>query len=228
MKTAALPVPADLEARALTWADRARALRVDTAEHYTLAAALLQTVKALRTEVDATFTPICEKAHATWKEALAQRKKHDEPLVESEAILKHAMLKYTEAEERRQQAERAALEEQARAAEEQVRLDEAAALEAAGETAMADAVLSMPSIAPPVTLAPVAPRVAGIARRTVWKAQVTDLRALVAAVAAGTVPLAALQANDAVLQGQARSLKGELRWPGVRVFPESSIAAGRR
>ena len=45
----------------------------------------------------------------------------------------------------------------------------------------------------------------------------TDLAALVAAVAAGEVPLAALEPHLPFLNQQARALKDELRYPGVQV-----------
>ena len=64
--------------------------------------------------------------------------------------------------------------------------------------------------------------------REVWSCNVTDLKALVEAVAKGRVPLMALQANTVFLGQQARSMKGELRYPGVVVWAEKSIAAVRK
>src|SRR5690348_1541007 len=54
--------------QALTWPDRARALKVSTSESYIEAGELLKGIKALRKEVDATFDPIIGKAHEAHKE----------------------------------------------------------------------------------------------------------------------------------------------------------------
>jgi hypothetical protein len=55
--------------------------------------------------------------------------------------------------------------------------------------------------------------------------EITDKMALAKAVVAGTVPLMALEVNTTFMGQQARSLKGELNYPGVRVFEEQGIAS---
>ena len=73
----------------------------------------------------------------------------------------------------------------------------------------------------PVVVQKQTPKVAGgPVFRTIWKHQVTDLMALVKAVAAGQAPLTAIQANDVFLGQQARSLKDALRIPGVKTYSE--------
>jgi len=47
--------------------------------------------------------------------------------------------------------------------------------------------------------------------------------ALVLDVAEGKVQLAALDVNYKLLGQQARSLKEDLQWPGVEVYPETSV-----
>lgn len=71
-----------------------------------------------------------------------------------------------------------------------------------------------------------APRVEGISERTTYTAQVTNLRQLVCAAAAGQAPLECLQADDKFLAAQARAVRraGEL-YPGVRVELQRSLAA---
>lgn len=71
-----------------------------------------------------------------------------------------------------------------------------------------------------------APKVAGLATRKVWKAEVVDLMALVKAVAEGKAPLALLMANDKLIGQQARSLGAEFVTPGIKVWSESSLSAG--
>ena len=76
---------------------------------------------------------------------------------------------------------------------------------------------------PPVVRA--APKVAGIAIRTTWHAEVVNLLELVRAVAAGKAPLALLLPNLPAINAQARSLKGEARIAGVRVFSKADVSA---
>jgi hypothetical protein len=71
------------------------------------------------------------------------------------------------------------------------------------------------------------PKVAGLAGRENWKAECTDLMALVKAVAEGKQPLYLVMANDKVLGQQARSLKDQFKAPGVRVWNDRSFAAAR-
>ena len=69
------------------------------------------------------------------------------------------------------------------------------------------------------------PKLEGISSRTQWKHEVTNFKALVAAVAAGIVPIEYLQPNDKVLAGIASALKDATRIPGVKVYPKSIIAS---
>lgn len=218
----------DLETRALSWPDQARQLPVTTDEHYQLAGAKLLDIKALRKEIADTFDPIISKAHAAHKAACDEKRRHDAPLSDAESILKQGMLGYQQAQQRKAAEERARREAEQRRAEEELRLAEATALEEAGEPEQAAAVLVAPSIAPPVVVAPPVPQVKGISTKTTFKGILENKAALVKAIAAGTVPLAAVDVNNAVLQGQARMLGTELAWPGVRVVAEQSLAAGRR
>lgn len=76
----------------------------------------------------------------------------------------------------------------------------------------------------PATIAP-AP-VVGISSRTTYSATVTDLMALVQAIAAGRAPLEAIQANTVFLGQQARAFKrAGLLYPGVDCIAERGLAA---
>jgi hypothetical protein len=48
---------------------------------------------------------------------------------------------------------------------------------------------------------------------------------LVKAVAAGTVPLNAIQANSTFLNNQARAMKETLAYPGVKAVAETGLAS---
>ena len=149
--------------------------------------------------------------------------------MEAEGVLKRSLSAYQDAEQKRQREEAARIEAEQKAAEEESRLAEAEELEKAGEHEAAAQVLDEPIVtAPPPAPAASAPKVKGVSMRETWSAEVVDLLKLVKAVAAGTVPLAAVQANGKVLNEQARSLKAELRWPGIKVHRGTSVAAGGR
>lgn len=69
-------------------------------------------------------------------------------------------------------------------------------------------------------------KVSGISGRMTFSAEVTDLMELVKAVAAGTAPIEAIQADTKFLGAQARAFKkaGQL-YPGVMAVAERSISA---
>ena len=67
-------------------------------------------------------------------------------------------------------------------------------------------------------------RADGTTTRTVWNAEITDLRALVEAVASERVPLRYLTADKKELGQAARREKQDLNIPGVQAVPKTSIA----
>jgi hypothetical protein len=54
--------------------------------------------------------------------------------------------------------------------------------------------------------------------RTIWDAEVTDLRALVKAVVEGGAPLACVTADEKYLRKRAGADRDQLQIPGVRVY----------
>ena len=69
------------------------------------------------------------------------------------------------------------------------------------------------------------PKVSGISTRVSYRAEVTELAALIQAVAEGKAPANCLQADMTVLNGLARTLKESLNYPGVKVIREEAIAS---
>lgn len=121
------------------------------------------------------------------------------------------------------EAERLAREEAAQA--------EAAASEARARADEAQADLEVAEVAPVMPLQ-VAAKAAGIGSRQNWKHEVTDLRALVSAAAAGlargdTNLLGYLQANDKAIGAVVKSLKANTQIPGVRVYAEDGLSVRR-
>jgi hypothetical protein len=218
----------ELEFRSLTWPDKARARSVTTADEFRLAGELLTGIKTLRKEIADTCDPVIAAAHRSHKAATEQKRKLEAPLVEAENLLKASMAKYQRDEDDRRRREEARLREEARKAEEQARLEEALRLEAEHEPELAAAVLEQPAavVLPPVL--PPAPKVDGISTRKLYRAEVTDVRALCRGIADGSVPLNLVAPNQTALNQMAVALKDSFAVAGCRVVVETSIAAGRR
>lgn len=210
----------ELEQQALAIPDQALALMIVGEETYRHATELLLTIKDLRKEIEATFAPIIEKAFAAHKEAVAQRKRHEEPLIKAEGILKPRMAAYLEEQEsQRREAERKA--------QEAAQLQEAVNAEAMGDVGGVEAALNGYGVASVIVPSSV-PKVEGISTRDVWSGEVTNLLALVRTVAEGKAPLEFLTINPTFLNQMARAMKQNLRYPGVRAVCTKTVAAGRR
>ena len=112
---------------------------------------------------------------------------------------------------------------------EERRLADALAAEAEGDLEEAEAILDeVPAFVPPPIVSRTVQTGNGIIERETWHFQVDNLKALVGAVSAGKIPLNAILANTVFLGQQARSLKGSMDYPGVKVWATKNIAAGRR
>ena len=99
-------------------------------------------------------------------------------------------------------------------------LTEAAATTSENIRQEAAALAQEPIYVPPVVVVPKAvPKMAGgPVYRTVWNAEVTDLKALCMAVATGKVSINAILPNETFLRQQAVSLKNTMNIPGVRAY----------
>lgn len=221
--------PPELESKALSWPQRARATVVDSPATFERAGELLRDVKALRLEIAEHHAPVIEAAHRAHKAALDAKKKLDEPLDEAEREIKRRMGDYHAEQERIRREEQRRLEAEARAREEERRLEEAAALEAEGRQEEAEQVLEEePAMIEAPIAAPPTPKVAGVSMREKWTAEVVDKAAFVRACADNPAWMPLVLANVPALNQQAASLKGELRIPGVRVRREQIVAARGR
>lgn len=214
--------------RALTFPDQARGLRITDPASYAAACEFLKGVKALRTEIADTFEPHIKRAHEAHKALLKEKADAEAPLAEAERIAKAALVVYDQEQERARRAEQARIEAELRRQEEERRLSDAVALEAAGETEEADALIAAPITVPAVAVAPTTPKVSGISYRETWSAQVTDVAALAKYVAANPQFASFLTPNMPALNAQARSLKGQMQIPGVEAICTRDVAAGRR
>lgn len=226
---------------------------IDSQTMFELASDDLKQVKALQKEVEEKRTGITGPLNQAVKAVNDLFRSPKEYLDKAEATLKRAMVTWATEQERlaaiaRAEAEAAARAERQRLValereQQEVALkaqEEAQAAAASGDQetaqrAMAESEAAQQQAAVTaltaqvMTLTPVAEspaRVAGISSRFTYSAEVTNLLELVQAVATGTAPLEALQADNKFLGAQARAFKkaGQL-YPGVIAVAERNIAA---
>lgn len=140
--------------------------------------------------------------------------------------------------ERRAQREKEKAEADARETEV---LEQAEKLAAAGKPDEADRLLEQhelearhvaatvePETVPtvPAVQVPEKPKAAGVSYRDNYKAEVVDLDALLCAIVEGQAPKSLIKIDQAKLNQLAKSLRDELRYPGVKVTNERVVAAG--
>lgn len=193
-------------------------------DSYMKAVGLGRLLQSAEKSLDELFTPAKKKMDAL-KKVLLDAEKEDigavttakQGIARKVQVWDAEQLKIKQEEERR-------LREIARKEEEERKLQEAIELEAQGEKEEAVRVLDAPSLPPPVMVqTAVAPQIAGKVSRKTYKAQVTNLRELVVAVAKGTAPLEAVKADEVFLNRQAVSYREGLAYPGVAVVANESV-----
>lgn len=127
-----------------------------------------------------------------------------ERLATVENGIKRALLSYQQEQERIRQEQERKLREKAAKAEEK------------GKTEKADD-LKMQAAA--VSQMDTAPKVAGLATKTIWKFRVTDIN---------SVPREYMAINEKMVQQVATATKGKLAIPGIEFYSEDTIAASTR
>lgn len=198
---------------------QARRISIDSQEAYEAAASFLtDELKPALREIDDTFGPIVRAAHKAHQEALQQRRRHEEPLQEAERIVKAAMVKYSDEQERiAAEQERQRLAE-ARKAAEDTAVEEAARLERDGHQDAAEERLAQPVM--PVVTTPAAPRpkAAGVSTRKVTKYRIVD---------ESKIDRKFLQPNKSKIRGLVNSMgaDAEAIVGGIEVYEEGAVAA---
>ncbi len=189
---------------------------VRDSESYMMAGETWKSLTALEKKIKAYWDEDVSSALKLHRSLVAKRDAMLIPVGEQKNSLRLGMKTFEDEQERIRRAEQARLEEEARKAAEEAALAQAVALEMNGHKAAAEAVIAAPVVAPAVYVPKTTPTGFGNATRRTWGAEVTDLLALVKAVAAGTVPIQAIDANSVFLNQQARALKAALSYPGVK------------
>lgn len=216
----------EVENKALSIVDQAKAVQVTNAETYTAAGMLWKSIGEMITEVKATFDPICDAAHKAHRAATEKRAKYLDPLTSAQKAVKKLMSDYDAEQERIRREEEARLAEIARKEEEERQLQAAIAAEeeakrngATKEEAaeIAQEVINEPVYVAPVVVPKATPKLqGGPVYREIWSAEVISIKELCRAVVEGRASIECVTPNMPVLNKMAVALKNTLNIPGVR------------
>lgn len=196
---------------------QAHGLRIVSTDDYELACTFLQLIARRKLQVGETFDPIVEKAHAAHREAVAQRKKFLDPLLQAESITKGKIAAYRADVERQRRTEERKLQAAATAQAQADATAQAEQLKAAGEPELAEITIreAADAPAPIVVLESSIPKQNGISGRTNWKYRIVD---------ESLIPREFLSPDPVKIGAVVRSQKGLARIPGIEVYSEDSVA----
>jgi hypothetical protein len=220
----------EVKSVALALPDNARSIRVmDYATKETANAFFLKCREA-RKRIAAVFDPHIDRAKAAKMAAdatraglVAEKTAAEAPIVEAEGIVNREIMRFDAEDRKRREEEQRIAEAKARKEAEEKALAEAAEAEASGDREEAEEIIKeavhAPVFVPPP---PPPPKLVGSAEVTTWKMEVTDLKALVLAVASGKAPLTYLQADEVAIRRTVIAQKASFSCPGVKTWPETS------
>ncbi len=220
----------EIREEALTVVEQAKVVKIVDQPTYDAACSLLlNQIKPFRKRWLEYWSGVKEPAYAAYKAILDKFNDGDKPLEAAEKQVKAEINRFDQEQERiRQELQRQA-EEDARKAEEEERLRLATMAEESGATEEeVNAIVDTPvtAVAPPV--APTYQKAAGISTRENYKARVTDMRRLCAAIAKGVVPVTYVLPNQSALDARAKADKLTMNVPGVQPYNDPVISGRSR
>jgi hypothetical protein len=221
MATAQIISPDEVAKLVPAVVSQADRITVIDSEDYEMACSFLTLIATRKKQVGETFDPIVQKAHSTWKEAIAQRDKFLNPLSLAEVNVKNKVTTWRMEEERKRRAEEDRLSAQLKKEADERAIAEAAVLEASGEKELAEMVLQEAASAPPPVVVGMStvPKQEGIAKRVTWRFEVVDESKL---------PRELMEPSDIKIGAIVRSQKSLAKIPGVRVWSEESVSVRGR
>jgi hypothetical protein len=213
----------EIEVKALTTVEQARAIVVTSVEQRGMAADMGRVVASLCKEATEWFRPMKQAAANAHKEICAKENSVIQPLEEAKRYLSTQIGVFDTQMEARRREEEARLQEEARKhaqaeakrlADEQAIAD-AIELEAAGDTKGAAAVLANPVplavYVPPVVIPRAVPKSEGVSSSQVWKFRITNV---------DLIPREYMIPDEKAIGQVARALKNKTNIPGIEVYPE--------
>ncbi len=204
---------AKIEKQSTALTVRAEKFEITTAERYEAAGTFLFDVRDLRKQVEDTFEPICKKTYDAHKEAVAQKKKHLDPLAAVEKLIKSKLSTYDREQEAKRQAEQDRLNREAEEKAEKERAREAKKLKGAAKKEL----LAKPIEYDEVEVESTTPKLTGVTYKDKWGWEITDL---------SKVPRKFLKIDTVKLNRFATTFKDEAKAAGVK-FTKSRTTSVR-
>lgn len=209
----------DIEQGIITLSDHGLRVKIVDNTTYQAAAEILLLHKDMQKKIEAYFKPLKGAAHTSWKQIVAAESAELDKLIPVETYLKKEIGRYQAEQEQSRRAAENRLRLEAMKAEEERRLAAAVQAEAEGYKDEAAEILETPVFVPMPTLTKTVPAIKGLVAKTVWKFRVTN---------EALVPRQYLILNETAIRIVVTALKDKANIPGVEVYQESGIAAGRR
>jgi hypothetical protein len=215
-----------LKQQALTVIERSKQVHITDQTSYTVACSLLmEEIKPFRKRWAEFWDEIKKPMRQAMNAVQDKFNAADKPLEAAEALIKSEIRRWDAEQERiRQELQRKAQEEaEAKAKAELLAL--AAIAKDAGVPQ--EQVQEMTEVKERVFAAPVEPtyaKAAGIGGRDNWKCRILDIKALCAAVAAGSVPTNYVIGNESALNSAAKADREKFSVPGCEAFNERVIS----
>lgn len=212
------PDTTEIEIRSVTIVDQAQALEICGDEEYRQGSELLLAVKDLLKKIETDFEKSKKLAYGAWKSVVALEKGYQDPLLNAERIIKSKLSAFIQHRERVRREEQTRLQEIVRKREEEKRLAEAVYAEQAGMPEISKQILETPAFVPPVVV-PGPEKIEGVHSKKVWKYQITDPAA---------IPREYLLVDEKAIAARVRTMGDRACIPGVSVYQDINISAGRR
>lgn len=218
------PETLQLIAVASTMLAERRGITIASHDEYATAADQLGKIKGASKSIDEQRKLLTKPLDDKKKQVMDSVRPFVDALTSAETLFKNGMIAFDQEQTRKRELEDAEAERQRKLAAEKLEL-KAEKAETAGKTEQAD-VLRMQA-ASTVVAAPVsfeAPKAKGVSTKKTYSVEVVSLMDLVKAVAAGTVPIQALQADQTFLNKMAVAFKDDFDYPGCKLSVGATMA----
>lgn len=203
-------------------ADSYRALTIKTAHDCEFAVEVLSKMKAECKTLETRRKEITKPIDDAKKSVMALFKPALDAYAGVEAVLKPKIAQFHREQEQKRRAEQAKAEEAARKAREKLE----AKAEKAREKGKEELAISFEMDAMTTVSATPAPasKVAGVATRKTWKAEVLDVKAVCLAIANGDIPVSVLDFKQAELNRFAATWQDNKTFEGLRIYQDTNVA----
>ena len=210
----------------LQWAD---GLVVATVEDYKAVVVRLQDIKAIRNKWIAYWASPKEQTYGAWKSIVAKEKEGLKICDSAEKMAKGKALNWKAEQDRKAAEEQRKLQaiSDEKARKEKERLEKEAGKLKTPELKQARLEEAAEVVAPVITVASPVADVNGASSRRIWKGDVTNIAALIAAAVPGSVAASFLQVNQKAVDSFSRSTKGTVAVAGVRFYEEEGLSIRR-